>query len=52
MVRLFDQEMAQGTHDIIWDCTDDSGMNLSNAIYIVRIETGAEAVNKVVSLVN
>ncbi len=50
--HLLDQEMARGSHSIIWDGADDTGTNLSNGIYILRIETGAETVNRVVSLVN
>ncbi|NOQ23189.1 MAG: T9SS type A sorting domain-containing protein [Candidatus Aegiribacteria sp.] len=50
--HLLDQDMPQGSHNIIWDGTDDSGMNLSNGIYIFRIETGTEVANKVISLMN
>ncbi|NOQ21902.1 MAG: T9SS type A sorting domain-containing protein [Candidatus Aegiribacteria sp.] len=50
--QLVDEDMPQGSHDFIWQGTDDSDRRLPSGIYIFRIETEEMVVNRVVTLVN
>ena len=50
--QLVDQEMTQGSHDVIWQGTDSSDRRLPSGIYIFRIETEEMVVNRMVTLMN
>ena len=37
--RLVDEVKLAGSHNIVWDCTDNSGMKVSSAVYYYRLNT-------------
>ena len=50
--QLVDQDMSGGSHEIIWQGTDDSGTKLGSGMYIFRIEADAVVESRVVTLLN
>ncbi|RPI01125.1 MAG: T9SS C-terminal target domain-containing protein, partial [Calditrichaeota bacterium] len=36
---LIDQQLAAGTHSVIWDATDDYGSPIANAVYLYTIQS-------------
>ncbi len=42
VTTLFDGELEGGSHELIWDGTDDSGRKVASGVYLTRAIAGAE----------
>ena len=49
--KLVDQELAQGSHQLIWDRTDENNKAVSSGSYIVKIDVDGNIINKILVLV-
>ena len=38
--RLISENVAPGTHTVVWNGTDDRGLNVASGVYIFRLEMG------------
>jgi hypothetical protein len=48
--RLFEGEVAEGTHEIRWDGRDDAGSPVASGVYFYRLEAGDHAVTRKMTL--
>jgi hypothetical protein len=37
--RLVDEAVAAGSHDLVWDGTDDAGLLVTNGVYVYQLKT-------------
>ncbi|HIE06339.1 MAG TPA: T9SS type A sorting domain-containing protein [bacterium (Candidatus Stahlbacteria)] len=49
---LLNQNLTEGSHHLHWNGSDDSGKRLANGMYLLRVETPMEVINRVVILIN
>jgi hypothetical protein len=46
VTTLANQEYAPGTHRVIWDGTDDSGLKVTSGIYLYKLQSGSFTMTK------
>jgi hypothetical protein len=39
VITLLDEELAAGTHTVLWDGADESGQAVASGVYLYRLET-------------
>lgn len=50
--NLIDNQMAPGSHNIVFNGLDDDGNSLSSGTYLLRIEHGENQIGKLIVLIN
>ena len=50
--RLDSRELASGKHTLAWDRADDSGAAVAAGVYFLRVESGALAASRKITLVD